>query len=570
MRKLIIVNLVFLVIVGVFSCDRNGNDSVLPGKDTEFFGSLRDRLFSGGYDERLLKAEEVMDSDYVLALAMLDSVNVSLLGSKGDKALYALLYTMALDKNHRNPTDDSLISTASNWFTKKSDRERAVISHYYQGRVRYHNANYPLALISFFTSKEMAESDSMYFWAGMSCRGIADIYNKTYNYAEQVTYAEKEYEYIKRSGKQPYLNYALLDLAWSYNNSTNDSAVGVLIEQMADSATKYKDGYLLYCAIELKAFEFLMQDRYDEALPLLTDICVSEYAEPIDSLYLSYALAHTGAMERAVQMLDVISYDPSHWKGTIRYDIHKRKGEYTKALQEMERLDLVKDSLLRKALGYNLTSSVVDNYTVTKKLAESELRSSRKSVWLVILGGVIVLGVICYVTARIVRKQKSELDRKMMLVEQLREMVSQADKDSSKSSELIKILMASRYELLREFSSIMQQSKDESMAQRRIAESVTVLIKELSQGGEKIKELEHQVDAVYDNLFSDFRRDLPDLKDADYRLYLFSILGFKSGSVSLFLNVDNVTSVYDRKRRLKDKIKELDEAKRTRYMRFLY
>ena len=59
------------------------------------------------------------------------------------------------------------------------------------------------------------------------------------------------------------------------------------------------------------------------------------------------------------------------------------------------------------------------------------------------------------------------------------------------------------------------------------------------------------------------------MKEADYRLFLFSLLGFSIPAIAVFLKEKKITAVYDRKRRLKDKIKTLDPIKSNRYLAFL-
>jgi hypothetical protein len=65
---------------------------------------------------------------------------------------------------------------------------------------------------------------------------------------------------------------------------------------------------------------------------------------------------------------------------------------------------------------------------------------------------------------------------------------------------------------------------------------------------------------------SDFRRDLPGLKDDDYKLYLYSILGFSASTIELFLKESKVENVYNRKARLKNKINQLEQSKREMYL----
>lgn len=73
---------------------------------------------------------------------------------------------------------------------------------------------------------------------------------------------------------------------------------------------------------------------------------------------------------------------------------------------------------------------------------------------------------------------------------------------------------------------------------------------------------------LYNNIFSDFKNDLPDLKEADYRLFLFCILGLSTDSISLLLKETNKAAVYNRKKRLKEKIRKLDAQKQGKYFNF--
>ena len=69
---------------------------------------------------------------------------------------------------------------------------------------------------------------------------------------------------------------------------------------------------------------------------------------------------------------------------------------------------------------------------------------------------------------------------------------------------------------------------------------------------------------------SAFRADLPSLKPADYQLFLFSILGFSTSAISVFLKEEKLDAVYNRKSRLKAKIKKLDsEDVRSKYLSYL-
>ncbi|MBD5356277.1 MAG: hypothetical protein HDR88_16930 [Bacteroides sp.] len=107
--------------------------------------------------------------------------------------------------------------------------------------------------------------------------------------------------------------------------------------------------------------------------------------------------------------------------------------------------------------------------------------------------------------------------------------------------------------MLEQWVEVNLYNSDIKVVRRKIADIFTKLIDDFKHHSEKIIELEKEVNYLYDNLFSDFRTDLPKLKDADYRLYLFSILKLSNHIIILFLEEKNIEGVYNRKRRLTDK-----------------
>ena len=62
---------------------------------------------------------------------------------------------------------------------------------------------------------------------------------------------------------------------------------------------------------------------------------------------------------------------------------------------------------------------------------------------------------------------------------------------------------------------------------------------------------------------------MPNLKEADYLLFLYTTLGFSITAIALFLNEEKVDAVYNRKARLKNKIRNLGTSKYELYAKYL-
>ncbi len=520
-------------------------------------------------DARLAAAERLMEECPDSALTILQTVNTDSLRSRADRAAYALLYTQALDKNYLDPTDDSLMTVALTYYEQCGDRARQILCHHYQGRVRQHNRNYPQAIVSFFKAKQMAEEDGDLFRAGMACRGISDIYMECFNSADELTFARKEYEYIRASGRQPYLNYSLNDLGRAlYNNREFDKAI-TISEQLIDSAEKTNDGYLYYIALQLKGLSFMGQHNYKDAHSIFEEICNSVFAESLDSLRLSEILANIGQENKSMCLLDKISDNSSlPFKNIIRYQLYTKQGQYKKALHELTYTYNMNDSIFRVSASQNLAAPLTDYFKTDKELVEIKLRNSQLTLWIIILSSIIVVSITIAATLTLYRRQKRLTEEKVQFASQLQQELTQSRGENMNSVSVIKSLLATRYELLENLCGIVLTNTDTKTARRKIADAVTNLIDELSIRSERIKELENYVDSMYNNLFTDFRTDMPALKEADYRIYLFSVLRLSNATIQLLLKEDKMMAVYNRRKRLKEKIKQLDTAKSNRYLEY--
>ncbi len=90
-------------------------------------------------NENFDRAESCMSESPDSALAILDSMDSVRFDTKAQNARYALLKSMALDKNYIDRTDDSLINIAVNHYRHRLNAPYKFKSYYYQARI-YQNA----------------------------------------------------------------------------------------------------------------------------------------------------------------------------------------------------------------------------------------------------------------------------------------------------------------------------------------------------------------------------------------------------------------------------------------------
>lgn len=524
-------------------------------------------------ENQLLIAESLIMERPDSSLSILQGIDTALLMKDREKALYGLLVTMAQDKNWLDPKNDSLINFAVGYFQDKKDRERLKRSTYYQGRVRYLNENYPEALVSFHEAKELAEQDEDYFYAGLACRGISDIYLKVSASADELNYAVKEYDYFKKAGLQLYLDYATYDLARAFHNSGEYDQSIKIINDVIESGKRTKDIYLYYAGLHLKAKSLYWKKSYEDADILFYEILKSGKGETEDSLYRVLTLIKTGNLKEAETLIkEVQTYETplGYW---CYYLINKKSGDFPASMEDIEIMNELLDSRTKNKKSVALSTALSNYNEINRKLYKAEISASKyKSGFILttsILGFVIFLILILF----LVQKHRREIEKKLLLVSELEFAIKSGliEKARTEEQSKSKILEHSNqhFGLLNDLGDIIGRDIDIAIKQKQLLKYADSLLEDISREGSKLKYLETTADDLHGNIFSDFKKDFPDLKEKDYRLFLFSVLDFSNTSILLFLGEDRLSSVYSRRKRLKTKIQLLGKDKKKRYLSYL-
>lgn len=519
--------------------------------------------------DALARAEAVMLQRPDSALLILEGIDRADVSSDRDKALYYLLMTQARDKNHLPLCNDTMISFSVDYFDRERDSRYLMLSHYFYGRVLSETGDLPVAILSFIQASDIAERLDDRFWVGMASRGLSDIYQETFNGTEELAYAEKEYTNIKASGLQPYVNYSLLDLARAQNNSGNYADAIRTCKEILDSASRAGDDVLYDIALNTAAASNLGNKNPAGTVRCILELCDRDNATFEDSAFLATAYAWTGNLAEASEILGKLEKSDTLPYVYAAYNVYKAEGNMEQALKNHEVMSKLKNRLVNRQLDRGLTSSVANNFNRINQQKQKDLVTSRNLLWVSIIAASAVILLLCLAFVTLIRKQRRETSDKILFAEQLQEQFEKINTDNLSSLEALKGLMAERYKLLSDLCRIVADNQDSKSARQKVADSVTTLIKEVSLNGNKLQELQNYVDTLYSNLFSDFCIELPDLKDSDYALFLFSVLRFPSNVIALLLKEEKVNAIYDRRRRLKDKIRRLDSVKSSRFLSYI-
>lgn len=520
---------------------------------------------SGAPDRTLYEAEAVMTEHPDSALALLRSLNPGEIRGKSSRALYALLFTQAQFKNYLDVDNDSLITEAVDYYEDGPDHFRSMLASYYYGRVRLNKGDYANAIFTFYNAYELADAAGDSFWRGMIAERICEIYEKTFNYTEMIKFAKIEYTNFKEHGNPLYIHDGMLDLASAYHYDLKYDSAIIVCRQLLDSALMRGDRELEEDARRNMALSYFGWGKYDSAAVIYKYICETDYTLPSDSAYLGLIYLRNNMVSKAKSIIpqSTCTNNVGTW---MKYNILLSLGNRDSALTVLQDIMTEHEKRDRELIRYNLSGALMDYHAYKLALEHERSRFSKAMLWLAVFVTVMIIIVGAYFSYRHIRRQRLQIEKNIMLADNLREMLETKDENHNR---MILDLLGDRFAMLDDFCRVMYEKGNSVQAKKNVSKVVESLIGQFSQDKNKISELATYVDAHYENIMSKFNADFPNLMENDYLLFLYSIYGFSTSAIALFLGLDNVTGVYDRRKRLKNKIKASDSGNRQIYLAIL-
>ena len=210
------------------------------------------------------------------ALAVLEGIDVEALGSREEKAKYALLMSMALDKNYIDRTDFEVLQPAIDYYEDHGTATDKLRTFYYQGRIYQNGGDDENSLASMIKSMELGDNSDDILTKARNLYTQGYIYSTLYNWDKVIETSLIAADIYLQSGRiDNYLNcitriinsYALksdYDKAAEYITICNEYL------PIADNSTKsYFYSTCLVCLSDKNDKQFVsdLLDKYFETVP---------------------------------------------------------------------------------------------------------------------------------------------------------------------------------------------------------------------------------------------------------------------------------------------------------------
>lgn len=368
-----------------------------------------------GIDDKLNLADSLMTAKPDSALSVLNKVDISHLTHRKVSARYALLKSMALDKNNIDTTTFDVLQPAIDYYLVHGNADEQLRTLYYRGRIYQNQGDDDAAMRSFMEARDLkkAVTDSLVLAHTLVAQGA--LYLKQYKTSEFIHNNMEAAKLYRALGKclfeiksyaKAINGYVIMD-----DKSAADSIISIcvpLVQKNPDYEAYLFPAIMSY-TIELCSFDEIKAflDEYQD-MELTKD----------ETMTFALGYSKIGEYDKALSLLSEIT--PSEYiMDSLKYiiittDILEKQGKYEQALNSYKDYSEMLERYQRDLLSQDLLFSDKKHQLEMKSLMEIQNRD--KIIWGTLCGIfvlVILMGWIYYrsylsKTKRILAEKENE------------------------------------------------------------------------------------------------------------------------------------------------------------------
>ncbi|MBO4922779.1 MAG: hypothetical protein J5382_01485 [Bacteroidales bacterium] len=504
------------------------------------------------------------------ALAVLRALPQDDVRGREQRARTALLHSIALDKCAIDLRTDSIIEPAVLFYSRHGAQNNRMKTAYYLGRIEENARNYNEAIVSYMKAETLSSGSGDEHFKGMISMAIARIYQATYNRKLAYDYQEQGKLYFLNAGDTTKYYMAIGTQAITLQAQDKWEQADSLFREALDHTQDQPSAQGLFLSNYALMKVLQPAPEPGEAISLL--------AEKMNRYHISlsredygtyaYAMAQQGEYDDAEAILGQIkgAENQNYW----HYRIALLRGDYEEAIQYLNASYLENDQKLARIFSESLPESLGHFY---KESAEAE-RLKRTNL---LKDAVILLILFSFIATLMFYRQHS---RRRAMEERLEELTSMSEDLQRKMSDL-RQPDSSKNEFQRRYvksfkdqfklldslcaaywSPVRKSQKD------KIYDEVKGLLDIMDKDTGRQQELENILNENLDGIMRKMRKDLPDLREQDYRLIAYSLLGFRSKTIAAIMGYTGA-SVNTMKSKIRQMVSNLESENRDFYLLYL-
>lgn len=278
------------------------------------------------------KAENLMDAKPDSAIVVLENIPASSVKGKEAAARYALLKSIALDKNCIDTTTFDVLQPAIDYYVKNGTPDEQFRTYYYQGRIYQNQGDDDSAMQSFMNACDLRKqvTDSLLLSHTLVAQGT--LYLKQYKINDFVHYNMEAAKLYKTIGKDILTIKSYTNALDGYVMQNNKPAADSLMSICVPMVKKNPEGEaFLFPSLLSYTVNFCSSDEIKE---VLTEYQNMELTTD-ETMIFAEGYSKIGEYDKAMTIISNINPAENTWDSlkyaSIKIDILERQGKYKQA-----------------------------------------------------------------------------------------------------------------------------------------------------------------------------------------------------------------------------------------------
>lgn len=522
-------------------------------------------------DQRLTRIDGMLNDHPAEALASLDSLDRSSLKTPRLKARYALLRSVALDKNYIDLQSDSVIAPAIQWYNRHGSAYEQARTLYYRGRIAFNAKDYPAASVLFQKAESLFPQFDNDYLKRLILIAWAQANNNTYFFDENLELLTRAKEFLpnRDSTEQRYLLENAIALY--YNNTFQPDKADSLytaIEENIDTAS-----YVYPIVLKNHAGLLINQSPQDPARSIsLFQSALSKGAKlnPKDALSYAVALTYNGHSKEALAIVDQVDAMGGYAAqvANTRYRISLHEGRLAEALEYQDNALHLQDSVIQMTLKQPVIKAQRDYFEDLSSRASEQSRYQRILIWLLAVLFVMALLAGAALNSRRKAKHEAELSRLSDILLQTETLLKQTEDERADYKAKYIAKFKGQFVTLRQMTENYLGAQGRSDQKDYVFRKVAEMARLVSDDKDGHYQLEQQLNKELGNIIARFRKDIPGKDESTYRFVCYLIAGFDPPAISLLMGY-SIGFIYKKKSLLVAEVSQIDSPNKQDYLDFL-
>lgn len=320
-------------------------------------------------------AESLMVANPDSALAILKGIPASEIKGKEASARYALLKSIAFDKNFIDTTSFVVLQPAIDYYLKNGNPNEKLRTYYYQGRIYQNRGEDAAAMLSFMNANELRKSvkDSLLLGHTLVAQGA--LYLKQYKISEFIRSNKEAAEIYETIGNGVLAIKSYSKVINGYILLENKSAADSILNVCNPLLKKIPDGNeMIFNTILSYTVEFGSHEDIKNFLEKNKDIVQTN--DEIMNIAIGYS--KIGEYDKAMDMLSLCapfsSTSDSLRFASIKIDILEKQGRYEEAYNMYCNFSAILSNSQKELISHDLLFSDKKHQLEMEKLMEIQAR----------------------------------------------------------------------------------------------------------------------------------------------------------------------------------------------------